>query len=124
MDLQLGKLDAGGACEADEADPRETVVSQFENPLGWNPSVASCDNKSVPDRPRKKRPRDVSQRAKLIVDIATGEVEDKPEDEGKNPAAVALGRLGGQKGGKARAAKLTAARRKAIARKAAKARWG
>ena len=59
----------------------------------------------MPDRPRKKRPRDVSQRAKLIVDIATGEVEDKPEDEGKNPAAVALGRLGGQKGGKARAEK-------------------
>jgi hypothetical protein len=43
--------------------------------------------------------------------------------EGKNPAAVALGRLGGLKGGKARAAKLSKARRKAIARKAARARW-
>jgi hypothetical protein len=43
--------------------------------------------------------------------------------EGKNPAAVALGRLGGLKGGKARAATLTAARRSAIAKKAAKARW-
>ena len=41
----------------------------------------------------------------------------------KNPAAVALGKLGGSKGGKARAAKLTAARRSAIAKKAAKARW-
>lgn len=72
----------------------------------------------------KKRPRDPNQAAKLIVDIATGEVEDTPEDEGKNPAAVALGRLGGQKGGKARAAKLSAVERKAIAKKAAKARWG
>lgn len=43
---------------------------------------------------------------------------------GKNPAAVALGKLGGAKGGKARAAKLTPERRKAIARKAARARWG
>ena len=43
---------------------------------------------------------------------------------GKNPAAVALGRLGGQKGGKARAAALSPAKRKAIARKGAAARWG
>jgi hypothetical protein len=43
--------------------------------------------------------------------------------DGRNAAAVALGRLGGQKGGKARAAKLSAARRKAIAKKAAAARW-
>lgn len=71
-----------------------------------------------------KRPRDVNELAKLIVDIASGEVEDKPEDEGKNPAAVALGRLGGKKGGKARAEKLTAEERRAIARKAAAARWG
>ena len=78
----------------------------------------------MPSRSSKKRPRDINERAKLIVDIATGEVEDKPEDEGKNPHAVALGRLGGQKGGKARAAKLTAAKRKAIAKKAARKRWG
>ena len=52
---------------------------------------------------KRKRPTDISQRAKLIVDIATGEVEDKEPDTGKNPAAVALGRLGGKKGGKARA---------------------
>lgn len=44
-------------------------------------------------------------------------------DAGKNPAAVALGRLGGQKGGRARAEKLSPAKRKAIAKKAAKARW-
>ena len=71
----------------------------------------------------KKRPRDISQRAKLIVDIATGEVEDKEPDTGKNPAAVALGRLGGAKGGKARAANLTPEQRSKIAQKAAQARW-
>ena len=72
---------------------------------------------------KRKRPRDISQRAKMIVDTATGEVEDKEPDTGKNPAAVALGRLGGAKGGKARAAKLTSEKRSEIARKAAKARW-
>lgn len=54
-----------------------------------------------------KRPRDPVQLAKLIVDMATGEVDDRErtlEEQGKNPAAVALGRLGGLKGGKARAA--------------------
>ena len=68
-----------------------------------------------------KRPRDVSQLAKFIVDRT---VDRTPEPaDGKNPAAVALGRLGGVKGGKARAAKLTASRRSAIAKKAARARW-
>jgi hypothetical protein len=71
-----------------------------------------------------KRPTDANQRAKLVVDIATGQIEDKPPDTGKNPAAVALGRLGGQKGGKARAEKLSAKRRSQIAKKAAKVRWG
>ena len=46
------------------------------------------------------------------------------QSEGKNPAAVALGRLGGLKGGKARAEKLSAKKRSAIAKKAARARWG
>lgn len=72
-----------------------------------------------------KRPRDVNQMAKLIVDMATGEAPpDTVADDGKNPAAVALGRLGGLKGGKARAEKLTKAKRAAIAKKAAAARWG
>ena len=48
----------------------------------------------MPSRSSKKRLRDINERAKLIVDIATGEVEDKSEDEGKNPAAVALARGG------------------------------
>ena len=77
----------------------------------------------MPTRSSKKRPRDPNQRAKLIVDIATGEVEEKPEDEGKNPHAVALGRMGGLKGGRARAKKLSAAKRKEIAKRAARARW-
>lgn len=71
-----------------------------------------------------KRPRDTNQLAKLIVDMATGEAEPetKPQD-GKNPAAVALGRLGGLRGGKARANSLTQEERKAIATKAAASRW-
>jgi len=77
--------------------------------------------------PRRKRPRDPAQLAKLIVDIATGEVEDraepKPGDADKDPAAVSLGRRGGLKGGNARAAKLTAEERREIARKAVNARW-
>ena len=76
--------------------------------------------------PRKKRPRDANQLAKLIVDIATGEVEDReptPEEQGKDPAAVSLGRRGGLKGGKARAASMTPKQRADIAKKAAAARW-
>ncbi len=71
-----------------------------------------------------KRPKDTNQRAKLIVDIATGEVQDANPNAGKNPNAVSLGRLGGLKGGKARAEKLSPERRKEIANKASKKRWG
>ena len=65
---------------------------------------------------------DLNTAAYEIVRRTTGEAMD--DLGGKNPAAVALGRLGGVKGGKARAAKLSASRRSAIAKKAAKARWG
>ncbi len=75
-----------------------------------------------PSSKKPKRPRDLSLLAKKIVDLATeGEPAEEPSD--KNPHAVALGRLGGQKGGKARAEKLTPQQRKEIAKKAAKARW-
>lgn len=72
-----------------------------------------------------KKPRDLNQLASAIVQEVT---EDEPATlealaEGKNPAAVALGRLGGLKGGKARAASLSARKRSLIARKAAEARW-
>jgi hypothetical protein len=78
---------------------------------------------------KPKRPRDINQIAFQIVQEATGE---NPAaltlDSGfgppeKNPAAVALGKLGGAKGGAARAKKLTPERRKEIAKKAAEARW-
>lgn len=72
---------------------------------------------------KPKRPRDPNQLAHLIAAIATGEVDDAKTDDGKNPAAVALGRKGGLKGGAARAKKLTAKERSEIAKKAAKARW-
>jgi hypothetical protein len=70
----------------------------------------------MPKRPT--RPRDVNQLAKLILDIATGEAENV-----KPTAPKAGQRKGGLKGGKARAKKLGARRRKAIAVKAARARW-
>jgi hypothetical protein len=77
----------------------------------------------MPKRSSKKpRQSDVNQTAADVVRIAT-EPEEPPPPE-KNPAAVALGRMGGLKGGKARAAKLTKAERAAIAKKAAAARWG
>lgn len=72
---------------------------------------------------KPKRPLDPNQLASLIAAIATGEVEDVKTDDGKNPAAVALGRIGGLKGGVARAKKLTAKKRSAIAKKAALTRW-
>ncbi len=71
---------------------------------------------------RKKRPRDPIQLAKLVGDIATGQVEDR-EDDGKDPAAVALGRKGGLKGGRARLKKLSVEERTELARKAANIRW-
>ena len=74
----------------------------------------------MPERSSKKRPTDLNALASQIVGEATGEIDPY---EGKNPAAVELGRLGGQKGGKARAAKLTAEQRSAIAKKAAAGRW-
>jgi hypothetical protein len=67
----------------------------------------------------EKRPADVIGNAIHVMKIATGEIEETLTDDGKNAAAVALGRLGG----KARAEGMTAKRRKEIAKKAAKARW-
>ena len=67
----------------------------------------------------EKRPADVIGDAVRVMQIATGEVEEMTTDDGKNPAAVALGRMGG----KARAEGMSAKRRKEIARKAAKSRW-
>jgi hypothetical protein len=73
-----------------------------------------------------KRPRDPNQLAKMIVDMSTGTDmpdEASPSIAAKNAAAVALGRLGGLKGGKARAKKLSQEERRSIAALAATARW-
>lgn len=76
----------------------------------------------MPERSSKKRPRDLNQLAASIVADATGQAIDDDQPV-KNPAAVELGRLGGLKGGKARAEKLSPERRSEIAKKAAAARW-
>ncbi len=82
---------------------------------------------------KKQSSTDVNVTAFEILQTVTGVPADdsrngktakkKPDQPEKNPAAVALGRLGGLKGGKARAAKLSAKKRAEIARKAAKSRW-
>ena len=71
-----------------------------------------------------KRPADVIGNAVRVMEIATGEAEDENPDEGKDPAAVELGRRGGKKGGKIRAQNLSPKERSASAKKAAKSRWG
>lgn len=77
---------------------------------------------------REGTPHDFTVTARRVVEQAIGEkLDGSPLDDpnaGKNPAAVALGKLGGAKGGKARAEALSPAKRKAIAKKAAAARWG
>jgi hypothetical protein len=74
---------------------------------------------------KKRRPTDINLLAHQIMQEATGQIKEEASapPDGKNPAAVALGRLGGLKGGKARADKLSAKKRKEIAQKAASARW-
>ncbi len=74
------------------------------------------------DTKRPARPRDMNQLAKRIVDISVGDAEDEPIAE-KNPHAVALGRLGGLRGGKVRAERLAPEKRSEIARVAARSRW-
>ncbi|MGH2561636.1 MAG: hypothetical protein ACRDJH_21420 [Thermomicrobiales bacterium] len=78
----------------------------------------------MPKRSSKKNPRDINLLAAAIVDEATNEEPHDAADDDKNPHAVALGRMGGAKGGPARAKKLSPERRREIARQAAAARWG
>lgn len=77
----------------------------------------------MPDRSRK-RPRDVNELGAWIVERARSDELEPDPDAGKDPAAVALGRKGGLKGGKARAASMTPEERSAAAKRAAQARWG
>ena len=75
----------------------------------------------MPTGPKgQKRPADVNSRAVMIAKIATGEIDDAEPDDGKDPAAKALGK----KGGAARARSMSPERREEIAKKAAQARWG
>jgi len=96
-----------------DAEMKVRAISRWNNEGG---APASGD---VSTRKRPKRPRDPAQLAKLIVDIAAGEVEERDPDEGKDPAAAAMGR----KGGAARAAPMDPERRAEIAKKAAETRW-
>ncbi len=72
---------------------------------------------------KPKRPRDTNQLAKFIVDLATGSKTETLATSDKDPAAVALGRKGGLRGGRVRAQRLSSQERSDIAKKAAKARW-
>lgn len=75
-------------------------------------------------RMAKKRPRDMNQLAWQIVQEATGQAPPEPEKpDTRNQAAVALSKLGASKGGHARAAALSPAKRRSIAKKAVAARW-
>lgn len=90
-----------------------------------------CDHRTMPSRSSKPTrtgtPHDFTTIARRVVEQAIGETMDgqplPDKDAGKNPAAVALGNLGRAKGGKARAEALSPAKRTAIAKKAAAARW-
>jgi hypothetical protein len=90
-----------------------------------------CHNQFMPSRASKpKRPRDSNLLARSVVEELIGEtMEGKPlpprePEREKNPAAVALSKLGASKGGKARAESLSPKKRRMIALKAARARWG
>ncbi len=104
------------------------VVGHFESTVPYvhcqyaiDRPLALCKHSGMPTRSSsQKRPKDINQLAAAIVAESTGERE-KPKK--KNPAAVALGKLGGAEGGLARALKLTQARRLEIAQKAAMVRW-
>jgi hypothetical protein len=96
--------------------------------MGWKKPISffvACI--SMPKVPTGvKRPRDTNQLAKRMVDILTGEVDDSeptPEEQGKDPAAVARGKTGGVIGGRARAMQMTEGQRSEAARLAAEARW-
>jgi hypothetical protein len=85
----------------------------------------SPHNAGMPKRSSKpkKKQKDTQQIARRVLDSVVPDAEPVKELPAKNPAAVALGRLGGQKGGRARAASLDAKTRAEIAKKAAQARW-
>ena len=72
---------------------------------------------------RGKRPRDASQLAKFIVDLSTGQIPAPDPHKGKDPAAIERGRVGGIKGGRVRAQRLSDEKKRSIAKSGATARW-
>lgn len=97
------------------------LTLKSERAACFSSAHARATNLEAMDKP--KHLIDTYQPATLIADISAGEVERIKEENAKNPEAVALGRKGGLRGGKARAKALTAQERSEIARKAAKRRW-
>ena len=87
-------------------------------------SGANAGHPTTMPKRSSKRKEDENEAASRMVQESLGEQKPEEPTPAKNPAAVALGRLGGLKGGKARAAKLSKAQRSAIAKKAAAKRWG
>jgi hypothetical protein len=119
--LEIEALKQGQGMMADKpSEPPKPTNNDAKSIDRWDDEGgAPSGGRSV-----RKRPRDLNQWAKHMVDLATGNAPEPPSpDEPKNPAVVALGRLGGSKGGKARAKKRSARQRSVAARKAAKARW-
>ena len=128
--IQRWDTEGGASPNGPQQEPRKKrpKPKKDEEPFSgdFTENPGSVGEMHVSYESRKKRPRDANQLAKSIVDIATGKDEDReptPEEQGKDPAAVSLGRRGGLKGGKARADSLTAEQRAEIARLAAQARW-
>jgi hypothetical protein len=101
----------------------KNFITLSENRQPLDVLERSCYTICMTDKKKKKQPRDLNKLASSIVKSTTEDEPTKEEPSDKNPAAVALGRLGGLKGGKARAEKLSAKKRKEIASKAARARW-
>jgi hypothetical protein len=86
----------------------------------WQRRLLRTGDQLMPRGPKgEKRSADAIGNAVMIAKIAAGEIEDITTEDGKNAAAVALGRMGG----KARALNMTAAQRRAVAKKAARTRW-
>lgn len=92
-------------------------------PLDFGSALPQAGS-SMADKRGSRHPKDFNEVAFSVVQIATGQAPKPEPPKVKNPAAVTLGRMGGLKGGAARKAKLTPERRKEIAQKAAKERWG
>jgi hypothetical protein len=116
--IQRWDTEGGASKSGPQQEPRKKRPKgkKDEKPFSGDflENPGSAGEMHFPYEERKKRPRDAAQLAMLVVDIATGEVEDReptPEEQGKDPAAVSLGRRGGLKGGKARAERMSAERR-------------